>query len=288
MKIVDVETNRGLVLKGVMWGDSTMDTVVVMMSGICSNVFNNEFFRAIGEKLNQNNIAYIVGQSMDAFSILTYTNVKTNKKEATGVVFDDFDCVYEDVDAYVQYAKSLGFKKFILAGHSLGSNKVIHYLSKNRNEAVKNFIISSPVDLSDFFDRIPEINMYLETASSFVENGKGQNILPFLFMDFSPMCADTLLQFYTNETLKNCPVISENGETESLAAIDISGAFVIGDKDHFANGDSLGYISKINSFCKDPEKNTLHIVDGGSHIFFNKHNEFADAIQKCVVELMPL
>ena len=34
MDIIRVNTPRGLELKGAMWGNTSMDTVVVMMSGI--------------------------------------------------------------------------------------------------------------------------------------------------------------------------------------------------------------------------------------------------------------
>lgn len=39
MEIIRVRTPRGLELKGAMWGNPSMETVVIMMSGICSNVF---------------------------------------------------------------------------------------------------------------------------------------------------------------------------------------------------------------------------------------------------------
>lgn len=48
MEIINVHTPRGLVLKGAMWGDNTMNTVVIMMSGICSNVFQNELLPVTG------------------------------------------------------------------------------------------------------------------------------------------------------------------------------------------------------------------------------------------------
>lgn len=36
MEIIRVKTPRGLELKGAIWGDNTMDSVVITMSGICS------------------------------------------------------------------------------------------------------------------------------------------------------------------------------------------------------------------------------------------------------------
>ena len=282
MEIIRVKTPRGLELKGAMWGDNTMDTVVIIMSGICSNVFQNDLLVAAGELLSANNVACIAGHAMDAFSMIAYSDLKNKKQVYTGVVFDDFSLVYEDVESYVKYAKEMGFKRIVLAGHSLGSNKIIHYLGNTPDNFVDYFIVSAPVDLSYWFSIVNEMDYYLETARSFVAQGRGKDILPFIFFDFSPMCADTLLGFYNAFNLKNCPVLSGDGETESLASIKINGAFVIGEKDSMAGGNSKEFMENINSYCKNPEQNRVIVVPEASHIFYGKHEEYASTLLECV------
>ena len=282
MEIISVQTPRGLILKGAMWGDTSMNTVVIMMSGICSNVFQNELLPEAGKVLSENGIAFIAGQTMDAFSYISYSNTKTGKQTTTGVVTDDFSMSYEDVESYVKYAKDLGFKKIILAGHSLGSNRVIHYLANTADDYVNNFIISAPVDLRHFFNIIPDKEIYLETAQKFVDEGRGKDILPFAFMGFSPMTANTLLAFYNAENLKNCPVISDDGETRSLSQMKVNGAFIIGACDSMTNKNAEGFIRKINSYCKNPKKNRIVVVPNASHIYYAKHNEHACAVLDCV------
>ena len=148
MEIIRVNTPRGLELKGAMWGDNMMDTVVIIMSGICSNVFQNDLLAAAGELLSANNIACIAGHAMDAFSCIAYSDFSTGKQKYTGVVDDDFSFVYEDTEAYVKYAKEIGFRNIVLAGHSLGSNKIINYLGNTSDNFVDYFIVSAPVDLA--------------------------------------------------------------------------------------------------------------------------------------------
>ena len=87
MEIIRVKTPRGLELKGAIWGDNTMDSVVITMSGICSNVFQNDLLTASGELLSANNIAFIAGHAMDAFSCIAYSDFSTGKQKYTGVVF---------------------------------------------------------------------------------------------------------------------------------------------------------------------------------------------------------
>lgn len=69
MEIIRVNTPRGLELKGAMWGSDRMNTVVIMMSGICSYVFQNDLLTSMGRLLSKNNIVFIAGHAMDAFSL---------------------------------------------------------------------------------------------------------------------------------------------------------------------------------------------------------------------------
>ena len=286
MEIIKVNTPRGLELKGAMWGNNLMDTVVIMMSGICSNVFQNDLLPATGELLSANNIAYIAGQAMDAFSMIAYSDLKNHKQVYTGVVFDDFNLVYEDVEAYVKYAKELGFKNIILAGHSLGSNKIINYLGTTSDSYVDYFIVTAPVDLGYWWKVMPNINKCLELAKEFVAEGRGEEILPYVFGGFSPISAKTVLNFYNADNLKNCPVLSGDGETNSLSSIKINGAFVIGGKDSMADGSPKEFMESINSYCKHPENNKVIVIPDASHIFYNKHNEYASKILECTVDFL--
>ena len=286
MKIINVETSGGLVLKGVMWNSENQDTVVILMNGLCSNIFQNEFFAATGELLYKNNISFICAQAMDAFSYMGYFDSKKRKLVNTGVVNTDFSKVYEDVEAYVKFAKEAGFKRIILGGHCIGSNKVINYLASTKDDFVDSFIISSPVDLTHFWDTLKDKDMYLETAEQFVKEGRGDDILPFIFLNFSPMSAKTLLDFYHADNLRNCPVISNDGETDSLGAIKINGTFLIGSNDSMTGGDAEGFVKKINSYCQEPEKNRIVIVPHATHIFYGKHNEYASAVLKSVLYII--
>lgn len=282
MEIIRVKTPRGLELKGAMWGSDRMNTVVIMMSGICSNVFQNDLLTSTGGLLSKNNIAFIAGHAMDAFSCIAYSDFSTGKQKYTGVVYDDFNLVYEDVEAYVKFARDLGFKNIILAGHSLGSNKIIHYLGNTSDNFVDYFIVSAPVDLAHWFEVMPNVKECIELAKKFVDENRGTEILPYLFGGFSPMSAETVLSFYNAFNLKNCPVISNNGETASLFNIKVNGSFVIGEKDSLTDGNPEGFMVKLNSYCKHPERNQVIVIPDASHIFYGKDKEYAQTILECV------
>lgn len=282
MKIINVQTKRGLVLRSVMYEAENADTIMILMSGICSNIFNNQLLQSTGEVLSANGISYIVGQAMDAFSVLHFSNTVTKTQELKGVALDDFSVLNEDIEAYVDYAKSLGYKNIILGGHSLGSNRVIYYLSQNPDMAVKQFVISAPVDLTDMLNVMTKPEQF-ELAQKLVDEGRGEEILPFLFGGFSPMSAETMINnWYNNKIYKNCPFVTGDGETESLAKIKISGLILIGEKDSCAGGNPLEFANKISNCMQSSGYNKIVILDDAGHIFYNKHNEYAQTVLEFV------
>lgn len=278
MEIIKVRTPRGLELKGAMFGDTNCDAVLVMLTGICSNVFQNELLYSTGKLLSQNGIACIIAHAHDSFSCLAYTDFSTGKQKHAGTFNDDFKMVYEDVESYVKYAKELGFKKIILGGHSLGSNKIIHYLGNTPDDFVDYFIVSCPVDIMHWWRVMPNIDKCFDMAKSWVEEGRGDDILPFLFGGFSPMTANTVLGFYNADNLKNCPVLSRQGETNSLHNIKPNGSFIIGSRDSVTGESPKRFMETLNSWTRNPENNQVIEVQGASHIFYGMHEEYARII----------
>ena len=282
MDILRIRTQRGLELKGAIFDGGNRENVLIMLSGICSNVFQNDLLSATGELLSKNGITCIIAHAMDSFSCLAYSDFSTGKQKNTGVVFDDFSVVYEDVESYVKYAKKEGYKNIILAGHSLGSNKIIHYLGNTPDDFVDYFIVSSPIDIMHWWKIMPDIDRCFNLAKQFVDENRGNDILPYMFGGFSPMSANAVLGFYHADNLKNCPVISGIGETNSLYSIKPNGSFIIGSKDSVVGGDAEGFMNKLNALTKHPYNNQVIVVPDASHIFYNKHNEYASTILDCI------
>ena len=283
MEIIKVNTKRGLELKGAFFGNYQNNTVLIMLTGICSNVFQNELLYTTGQLLSKNNISCIIAHAHDSFSCFAYSNVLKEKQTHAGVFNDDFNMVYEDVESYVKYAKfELGFKNIILAGHSLGSNKIIHYLGSTLDDFIDYFIISSPVDIMHWWNIMPNIDKCYKMAKNWVECGRGDDILPFLFGGFSPMCANSVIGFYDADNLKNCPVISKCGETKSLYNIKPCGAFIIGSKDSVTGDSPKEFMKTLNSWTKEPSKNRVIEIPGASHIFYLKHDQYAQTVLECI------
>ena len=282
MEILKVTTKRGLELRGAIYGDNSNDTVLIMLTGICSNVFQNDLLNSTGKLLLNNGITTIIAHAHDSFSCFAYTDHSIKKQRHCGVFNDDFSKVYEDVEAYILKAKEMGFKKIILAGHSLGSNKIIHYLGTTKDDFVDYFIVSCPIDIMHWWKMMPNVENCFSMANQWIDNNEGNDILPFLFGGFSPMTANTVIGFYNAENLKNCPVLSKQGETKSLYNIKPFGSFIIGSKDSVTGESPKAFMEQLNAWTKNSDKNQVIEIEGASHIFYGMHEIYAQTILNCI------
>ena len=270
MENLNVETQRGTVLNGVLFPAKKADTVVIAITGIHGNFYSNPFYYNIGDKLSEHGIDFIYAQTNDAFGEIETYNVKTGQKEIIGSWNERFSYTEEDIDAYLDYAAK-NYKNVILAGHSLGANKVIYYLSKNHDtRRVKNFILMSPANLKHMMSGVSDGER--DFIEKLVRYGQGGKILPFYFMGWVVCTANTAHDWLSG-ILDN--VTDDFSQVEQITH---SGAMIIGTYDNFTDGDPIGFLKNINSHMPTAKSNELIFIERTGHTYQQKHNEIAEII----------
>ncbi|MBP3277814.1 MAG: DUF1749 domain-containing protein, partial [Butyrivibrio sp.] len=189
---LDVPTKRGVLLNGVLFRDTASrknDTVMIAITGIHGNFYSNPFYYNVGDTLNGGNIDFIYAQTNDAFGEIETMNVTTRKKEIIGSWNERFSYVDEDIEAYLSFVKDQGYEHIILAGHSLGANKVIYYLSRHQDAKIDHFFLLSPANLTYMMSGVTDREK--QTIKDQVDRGEGEKMLPFPFMGWVECIANT-------------------------------------------------------------------------------------------------
>lgn len=275
MKKLNVPTKRGTVLNGVLFEVQSADTVVIAITGIHGNFYSNPFYYNFGDTLNSGNIDFIYAQTNDALGKIDTVNVKTGQSEIIGSFKEDFNDTDEDIAAYLDYADQSGYKHIILAGHSLGANKVIYYLSRHHDQRVEHFLLLSPANLTHMTRDTSEREKQI--VKQMVETGHGQEFLPFYFMGWLPCYADTAYQWLFTDILNNVHV-EKDGDFSQCASITHTGALLIGTYDRFTYGDPAGFLKNINDHMPSAAQNKLIFIEKTGHTYQQKEQEVADAI----------
>ncbi len=274
MKIFEVETKRGDVLFGCLYGEQYKDACVIVTNGTCGNIFENKFLQVVGEELEKNRISFVYAHNSGAFHRMD----SAKNGEPIGCTYELFDNCIEDLQAYVDWAKATGFKHIVLGGHSYGTNKVVYYLSKNQKEKIEKYILISPTDTGCFKDHEQKsADELMPLALKLKKENKIDELLPIPFDDYNLFTARAFLDFVENKNSKNLPIYAKSGSWDQLKKIKQPGLFVMGQNDGFAFGNTLSHLQTIakNSSAKS---NVIKVIEKCGHTFRNKEKELSKVI----------
>ena len=281
---LDVATKRGVVLNGVLFRsqeEKTADTVMIAITGIHGNFYSNPFYYNIGDTLNSADIDFIYAQTNDAFGQLKTVNVNTGKEELIGSWNERFSYTDEDIDAYLSFAEQEGYEHIILAGHSLGVNKVIYYLSRHHDPRVERFFLLSPANIEYMMSGVTEYEK--RVIKDQVERGDGDKMLPFPFMGWVDCIAYTAYDWMFSGLLNNVHT-AEDGDFSQAENIKHSGALLVGTYDNFTDGDPSEFLRNLNRHMPTAGQNSLIFIEKTGHTYQMKNQEVADDILRQLLE----
>ena len=281
---LDVPTKRGEVLSGVLFRprqERTTDTVMIAITGIHGNYYSNPFYYNIGDTLNAGGIDFIYAQTNDAFGQIQTVNVNTGKEELIGSWNERFSYTDEDIDAYLTFAQREGYRHIILAGHSLGANKVIYYLSRHHDERVEHFFLLSPANLTYMMSGVTEREKQEILAQ--VERGDGDEMLPFPFMGWVECIANTAWDWQFSGLLNNVHT-AKDGDFSQAEKITHTGELLVGTYDNFTDGDPAEFLRNLNAHMPTAAQNKLIFIEKTGHTYQMKNQEVAENILRQLQE----
>lgn len=281
---LDVPAERGSVLNGVLFrnDDVKADTVMIAVTGIHGNFYSNPFYYDFGETLNGAGIDFIYAQTNDAFNRIETFNANTNQPEIIGSFNERFSYTDEDIEAYLNLAHDEGYTKIILAGHSLGANKVIYYLSRHHDtDKVSRFLLLSPANIEWLLNGVTQREK--DTVREMCETGRGNDMLPFQLMGWVPCIADTAYDWIFSGLLDNVHVEADK-DFSQVSNITHTGGLLIGTYDRFTYGDPAGFLTNINNHMPTAKDNRLIFIDGTGHTYQRKEKETAKRVLEFVRE----
>ncbi|MBS3141400.1 DUF1749 domain-containing protein, partial [Candidatus Woesearchaeota archaeon] len=137
--IVEIKTPDKLPLYGLYNKVNKSKSILINIHGTASNFYENYFMMPLVKLLEKEGISSLSTNNRGASVMQVYPHA--------GAAIEHFeDCVL-DIDAWVDYALSQGYKKIILQGHSLGTEKVVYYMNKGKNvRNINAIILLAPAD----------------------------------------------------------------------------------------------------------------------------------------------
>lgn len=141
VSLVRVRTRDGVWLDGLIAEPKRRRKVALIWVHGLGSVFSSgqPLIHALSTRLNAAGIAYLKLNNRG------HDTVVRGGKRPAGAAFERFGESVEDIRTAIALARRAGYDRVILAGHSTGANKVLHYVARGRARRVIGLILLGPV-----------------------------------------------------------------------------------------------------------------------------------------------
>lgn len=197
MKIVKTKTSDGFHFNGLLSEANNSKKIIIHIHGMAGSVLLNEYYTAMHEHYPQQEISFLAGELRGTGTITAFVHDTTDG--VIGNAFEKFEDSIYDIQAWVDFAKSLGYEEIWLQGHSLAPSKIAYYVNQTKSHGLKGLIWISPSDMiglvNDPKGKKDHEIMFPE-AKKLVSEGKGNTLLSHKLWGSELLSAETYLNFF--------------------------------------------------------------------------------------------
>lgn len=217
------------------------------------------------------------------------------KNQFLGTLFEEFrDCVF-DIKAMVNFAKRLGYKNIILAGHSTGANKAVYYLYRTRDHNIKGIILIGGLnDINAEIKRVGEKEF--EKNIRLAERLNKRNPHSFFTSKGFLFTPRRYLSLHRPGTAEDVfPYYNPGANWKELKSVRVPIAVIIGSKDEYLDRPAKKLIEIFQSKAEQNANSTRQnfsrknlggqaksfsgiIIKNAGHGFYKKEKELAGEI----------
>jgi acetyl esterase/lipase len=141
VSLVRLRTRDGVWLDGVIAEPRRRRRAALLWVHGLGSVFSSgqPLIRELSTRLNAAGIGYL------KFNTRGHDIVARGGKRLAGAAFERFGDSVLDIRAVIAFARKSGYAGVVLAGHSTGANKVLHYMARTGDRRVIGVILLGPV-----------------------------------------------------------------------------------------------------------------------------------------------
>lgn len=272
--LAQIKTRDGIILDGIVVRPKKKSkTALIWIHGLASRFSSGQaLIRELSQMCQNTGIAYF---KFNTRGHDIANNDASKHKRIRGGGFEKFeDCIF-DVRAVIRFAKSLGYSSFILAGHSTGANKVLYYLYKTRDRAVKGLILAGPLS-----DIASAQKMYgkkeLAQRVRVAERLNPIALVPIHFGLYSPKRFISLYKPGKAEDV--FPYHNPHAAWKELKSVRIPILIAIGSRDKHLDRSAKKLAIVFRQNARSTKSFSSAIIEGADHGFKNKEKELAKEI----------
>ncbi len=272
LPVQEIEVD-GVFLHGILLEpQKTSKTACLLIHGTAGNFYADYWVWPLSKMATSNGYSFLTANNRG--------NAVLHAYPPHGAAMEKFsDCV-ADIDGWLLFLKQCGYTKFILIGHSLGTEKIVHYMSKKSNKSIIGIVL---LGFSDSFGEEEKhsngrLSSLLKEARKLCDSSKGHEFLSSEWLSHAgilPKSAKSFLDFFSDDSDLSKALSFRAGKLELYSKIGVPILGVIGDQEEY----TAVPIKKAISLLKTSNsKSTIKQIDDCDHDFTNKEDELAKIV----------
>ncbi len=288
MDLIFTRTSDDLNLPGFYYPADNKNLCVLFIHGMSGFILENYFGHVLGQELQKQGISYIFTHNRGYAHI---NDIRTSEKNATdggfkskrnGAVYERFEGCVPDIEAWLEKVRELGYKHFVIIGHSLGGPKVVRHFYKNSPKDVVGVVLASPGDMVGLVRKTeyqPNYKELLEEARRNVEIGEPEKLLSGKVWDWYVLSSQTFLDlFEENGPADNLPLLRNPDKFPELEAINVPMLCLMGENDDVAIRTLEEDMELLKQKAINAPSFDTYLIPGANHGYDGKEKEFAEQI----------
>ena len=267
-------TKDNLRLPMVHFNSHKKDICVIFIHGMCQSILDNYFSVVCGNILLENNIGFLY-QHNRGHSIENDIQMRDGSYTRCGCMYEIFEDCILDIDLAINKAKELGYKRFILMGHSYGCNKLIYYYYKKRPNILGLILASAPDMVGLQLYRQKDYKKLLKEAKENIDNGNSTKLLSNLFEEYMYISSQTYYNWFNkNSNLDNLPIMGNSENWYQFESIKVP-ILTFSGSNETENYLHLDLLKEKAKNCNDFE---YKIINNTNHFYSNKEEQIGNII----------
>jgi alpha-beta hydrolase superfamily lysophospholipase len=248
-------------------------TALIWVHGLGS-VFSSAqpLIRELSTRLNAAGIGYF------KFNNRGHDIVAGRGKQLAGAAFERFGQSVEDVRAMVAFARKRGYRLIILAGHSTGANKVLHYAAHARDRRLSGLILLGPVsDVAAEAKRIGGRELHRRVViAERIARRDPDGLVPRAWGFWSARRYISLYRPGEDEDV--FPYYRPRARWTALRSVRLPMAAIVGSRDEHLDRRPQEVLEAFRRNAPRARSFTGIVVPGARHGFQNRERQLADLI----------
>jgi pimeloyl-ACP methyl ester carboxylesterase len=278
---VRVRTRDGVWLDGVMAEPRRKRRVALIWVPGLGSVFSSgqPLIRELSRRLNAAGIAYL------KLNTRGHDVVARGGKRLAGAAFERFGDSVEDIRTMIALASRAGYRRIVLAGHSTGANKALHYAARIRDRRLIGLMLLGPVsDIAGEMKRVGRRELRRRVAvAERIARRDGAALVPRAFGFWS---ARRYLSLYRpGETEDVFPYDRPDAHWTALGRVRRPLAAIIGGRDEYLDRRPAELIDAFARNATHARSFSGIIIPGARHGFQRREAELARTIVRWIQSL---